>query len=112
MNEKKELPEEELDEIRFINLIIMFSEGTMQYLGKVANPLTGKCEQNLEAAAGTIDLIQTLKKKTQGNLSENESKILSNVLTNLQLNYVDEVKKKEEKKDEEKRQDPEETKNA
>lgn len=89
----EEINEAKLDEVRFIHLVMMLSDGAMQHLGKVANPLTGKCERNLEAAAATIDTIKMLKEKTKGNLSENESKVLSTILANLQLNYADEVKK-------------------
>lgn len=97
----EEIDEAKLDEVRFIHLVMMFSDGAMQHLGKVANPLTGKCERNLEAAAATIDTIKMLKEKTKGNLSENESKVLLAILANLQLNYADEVKKGEEKEKQE-----------
>ncbi len=93
MEDNKEITEEKVDEMRFISLIGMLSQGVMHHLGKMANPLTGKCERNLEAAAATIDLIQMLKRKTVGNLSEEESKILGSTLANLQLNYVDELEK-------------------
>ena len=97
--EKKEGGEEQ-----FINLIIMFSQSVMFHLGKIANPLSGKVEKNLEGAKATIDLLIMLKEKTKGNLSEREEKFFASTLSTLQMNYVDEVKRtsgsKEEKKEE------------
>lgn len=83
--------ETQQQEALFIGLITMFSQGVMQHLGKIADPLTGKVEKNLEAAKATIDLVVMLKNKTKGNLSSEEEKFLNNILSNLQLNYVEEV---------------------
>lgn len=78
-------------EMLFIGIISMFSDGVMQHLGKIANPMTGKIEKNLEAAKATIELLHMLKVKTKGNLSPDEEKYFNALLTNLQLNYVEEV---------------------
>jgi polyhydroxyalkanoate synthesis regulator phasin len=75
----------------FMGLITMLSQGVMQHLGKIADPLSGKVEKNIEAAKATIDLILMLKNKTKGNLGPEEERFMSNVLTNLQLNYVEEI---------------------
>jgi hypothetical protein len=54
----------------------------------------------------SIDLIDMLKEKTKGNLSEYEQKFLENTVSQLKLNYLDEAEKekteskeKSEKKD-------------
>ena len=44
-------------------------------------------------AKATIDLLGTLEKKTAGNLSEDEKRLLQHALYELRMNYVDEVKK-------------------
>jgi hypothetical protein len=75
----------------FMGLITMLSQGVMQHLGKIADPLSGKVEKNIEAAKATIDLILMLKNKTKGNLGPEEERFMSSVLTNLQLNYVEEM---------------------
>jgi hypothetical protein len=41
-------------------------------------------------------MLEMLQAKTKGNLSEQENEALQNWLTNLRLNYVDEVKTEEE----------------
>ncbi len=90
-------------EEQFINFIIMMSQSVMLHLGKIANPLSGKIEKNLEGARTAIDLLVMLKEKTKGNLSEREENFFATTLSTLQMNYVDEEKKestaKEEKKD-------------
>ncbi len=63
------------------------------YLGKMANPATGKAEPNLEAARFTIDLLGMIEKKTEGNLSGDEQKLLGQVLTALRLNYLEEARR-------------------
>ena len=69
----------------------------MQQLGKVMNPMTGEVEKNLEGARINIDLIEMLQVKTTGNLSDQEASMLKELLTNLRLNYLDELKADQEK---------------
>jgi hypothetical protein len=86
--------ENELNDVLFMQLILGLQSSAWMLLGKVANPITGKEERNLEAAKATIDTLLMLKDKTKGNLSKNEDDLLSNILQQLQLNYVDEASKK------------------
>jgi ribosome recycling factor len=88
---------EEKDTALFSGLVMMFHSAAMQNLGKIKNPATDKVEQNLEQAQAMIDMLDMLSKKTKGNLSEDESRFLSNVLQELKLNYVDEVAKQQKK---------------
>lgn len=87
------MEEEEKDSTYFTGLILSLSTVTLQHLGKIANPLSGKIERNLEQAKATIEMLSILKEKTKGNLTEKEEKFLNNILADLQLNYVDELKK-------------------
>jgi len=82
----------------------MFHTSAMQGLGKMADP-TGKVNKNLEYVSQTIDLMEMLKDKTKGNISEDIEKVLEGMLSELRLNYVDEKAKPEEKKVEEKTKD-------
>jgi len=79
----------------------MFSASAYQSMGKLANPMTGKSERNLEAAQGFIDILIMLKKRTVGNLSPEESKILESTISDLELNFVQEKNKPEPAKKEE-----------
>ena len=88
----------------FMQLLYMFHTSAMQGLGKMADP-TGKVNKNLEYVSQTIDLMEMLKDKTKGNISEDIEKVLEGMLSELRLNYVDEKAKPEEKKVEEKTKD-------
>jgi|GEM_PF-888299 len=48
---------------------------------------------DLNAAKQTIDILEMLQTKTRGNLSENESKLMSNLLYDLHMKYVQVSKK-------------------
>lgn len=76
----------------FVGLVISISASAWQGLGKIKNYLTGKVERNLEQAKGAIDLMEMLKEKTKNNLNSEEEKILLTTITDLQLNYVEELK--------------------
>lgn len=80
----------------FTQLVLMFHTATMHQLGKIKNPITGAIERDLAAAQNSIDILDMLREKTRGNLSENENRLLSTVIQELKLNYVDEANKKPE----------------
>ena len=82
----------------FMQLIYMFHTSAMQGLGKIADP-TGQVNRNLEYVSQTIDLMEMLKVKTKGNISEDIGKMLDGMLSELKLNYVDEKGKPEEKEE-------------
>lgn len=84
---------QEKHSMMFLHLVSMFQASCMLQLGKIKNPLTDKIERNLPAAQGTIDLLDMLKEKTKGNLTKEEEQILTTVLRELRLNYVDEKNK-------------------
>ena len=83
-----------------MQLIYMFQTSAMQGLGKIADP-TGQLSRNLEYVSQTIDLMEMLKSKTKGNITDEIEKLIDGMLSELRLNYVDE-KAKAEKKVEEK----------
>ena len=78
----------------FQGLVISLAAATMQHLGKTLSPVTNKIEKNLPAAQSTIDMLDMLEAKTQGNLSANEAKLLKGVLAELKLNYVETLNEK------------------
>ena len=84
-----------------LQLIYMFHTSAMQGLGKVADP-TGQINRNLEYVSQTIDIMEMLLVKTKGNITEEIEKMLTQMISELQLNYVDEKNKKPEYKPEEK----------
>ena len=77
----------------FLSLVFSLSAAAMQQMGKMTNPMTNKIEKNLEQAKISIDIIEMIAEKTKGNLIVEEDKFLSSTLSNLQLNFVDELDK-------------------
>lgn len=86
----------------FFHLIFMFQTAALQQMGKLINPLTRQVERNLEQAKYSIDILELLQEKTKSNLTEEESKYLDNVLFDLRMNYLEELKKEEGSKEEKK----------
>ena len=81
------------DAALFLQLVLGLQQAAMVALGKLMNPMTGKLERNLEAAKNTIDTLGAIEARTRGNLEADEQRVLTQVLTDLRLNYVDELKK-------------------
>ncbi len=63
----------------FLSLIYSFQMQTMMQLGKLANPVTGTIEKELDGAQVTIDMLDMLKEKTKGNSSEEEVRFLDQI---------------------------------
>jgi ABC-type transporter Mla subunit MlaD len=77
----------------FLQLVLGLQQSGMMALGKLMNPLTRQIEKNLDAARDTIDTLAALEARTRGNLETDEARVLTQVLTELRMNYVDEVRK-------------------
>jgi hypothetical protein len=73
--------------------VLEHQQAVMVHLGKMVHPASGKIERNLEAARLSIDLLSMLEAKTRGNLEPDEERLLSQVLTTLRLNYVEEARR-------------------
>ena len=80
------------DTLRFLDMVSLFSTQAMIGLGKMVNPATGKAEKNLPAARLFIDTLEMIERKTRGNLSNDEGKLLQATLTDLRLMFVEESK--------------------
>jgi len=98
--------------IHFMSLVFSLSQAAMQQMGKITNPLTGKIEKNLQQAELTIDMLNMLRDKTEGNLVKEEDRLIKDTIANLQLNFVEEKKKKEDTQEQpkEKKEESEEKK--
>ena len=77
----------------FLQLVLGLQQAAMVALGKLMNPMSGKIERNLEGARNTIDTLAAIEARTRGNLESDELRVLTQVLTELRMNYLDEVKK-------------------
>ena len=77
----------------YLQLLYLIHHTAMQELGRIANPVTGEVERNLEKAQQAIDMLEMLKEKTKGNLSEELDTTQEMMLSELRLNYMDEANK-------------------
>ena len=75
-----------------MQLIYMFHTSAMQGLGKIADP-TGEVNRNLEYVNQTIDLMKMLKVKTKGNTTDEIDKVLDEMLSDINTNYLNEKAK-------------------
>lgn len=89
MNENAESTPSKKD--LFLGLIHSFQAAAMQQMGKIMNPFTEKMERDLKQARLSIDMLEMLQERTAGNLTGEEARFLTHVLTELRLNYVAEL---------------------
>lgn len=75
----------------FLGLVHSFQAAAMQQMGKIMNPYTQQVERDMKQARLSIDMLEMLQERTSGNLTGEESRFLTHVLTELRLNYVAEV---------------------
>ena len=70
---------------------LFYSLGTqgMVSLGLVKDPRGGEEKQDLTQAKYSIDLLEMLREKTEGNRTEEETKILLSLLFDLRMKYVE-----------------------
>jgi len=76
----------------FSHLLMMLTTSAMQQLGMMGGADGNPPRADLEGAQITIDLIDMLKQKTQGNLTPDEERLLRESLTSLQMLYVEAAK--------------------
>ncbi len=76
----------------FIDLVLMLASSVKIDLGELVHPYYKDKESNLPRARTTINMINSLIKKTAGNLNTEEKKVLREVLDDLQSTYVEKAK--------------------
>ena len=74
-------------------LVQSYTSQAMVCLGKMANPMTGEQDRDLDQASMLIDMLSMLEARTEGNLTGEESQLLRQSLSMLRLNYVEEKNK-------------------
>jgi len=85
---KKEQETPSLPEVNFSSFLLSLSSSALLYLGEIADPQSGEKKKDLALAKQSIDIIGILKDKTKGNLSEEEEKLLQNLLYDLRMRFV------------------------
>jgi len=75
----------------FLSLVQSLGYQALMNLGDIPNPMTQQTELNPDGAKEAIDLLISLRDKTQGNLSDEEKKMLETLITQLQIKYSQSV---------------------
>ena len=78
--------------LSFANLVLSLSASALVHLGVAPHPEQEQeepGEPNLPMARQTIEILEMLRAKTQGNLDPDEQRLLEEVLHDLHLRYVD-----------------------
>lgn len=70
-----------------VMISMMFTQA-MAMLGQIPDPTTGQSSVNKPYAKHYIDTLEMLGEKTQGNLTDDESKMLSEAMHALRMAYV------------------------
>jgi hypothetical protein len=81
----------------FETLVSYLSTTAMFQLGLIPGPSGERIPSDIPNAKRTIDLLEVLQDKTQGNLTGNESRLLEEVLYELRMSFV-EVQKRQARK--------------
>ena len=69
-------------------LIDMLARNAAALMGGIPDPGTGQTYMDLEGAREMIDMLDTLREKTRGNLAPEEENLLGEVLGSLKLSYM------------------------
>lgn len=75
------------EEQLFDQLISSFVHSVWIALGKLKDPSSGKINIDLFQASMSIDMLDMLYKRMEGNLSEKEDAYLGHLLSELKFNY-------------------------
>ena len=77
-----------LPKIDFSTFVLSMNSSALVQLGLIEDPAGGQRAKNLPLAKQTIDMLAMIEEKTKGNLTEDEEKILTNILYELRMLYV------------------------
>lgn len=75
--------------ITFTAFVLSLAQTAAVHFGDVADPVSGTSQPNLQAAAQMIDILAMLHDKTQGNLAPEEAELVTRLLYELRMRYVE-----------------------
>ena len=70
-------------------LVDFLTRNAAAMMGGMADPQTGQAYVDLEGAREVIDMIDTLKEKTRGNLAKQDEELIMEVAGSLKLSYME-----------------------
>ena len=90
--EQKEEAKEILPPLDFSSLILPFYTQALIKLGLAKDPISDTMVENLELVKRLIDLLDLLRKRTEGNLEPEEEKLLVSCIHQLRMAYMEKAK--------------------
>jgi hypothetical protein len=89
---EEEFTEEDLADARdpasFVSFIMSIASNAASALGMMEHPVTHQREVDVELGKHWIDILGMLQKKTDGNLTPQEKRMLEGLLADLRMQYV------------------------
>ena len=90
--DEEEFSEEDLAEARdpasFVSFVMSIASNAASALGMMEHPVTHQREVDIELGKHWIDVLGMLQKKTEGNLTPQEKRMLEGLLADLRMQYV------------------------
>jgi hypothetical protein len=74
---------------RFVQFVMVQAQNILYVLGRIPTPEGDRIPPNLQAAKMMIDHLELIRIKTEGNLSPQETKIITEALQQVQLAFVE-----------------------
>lgn len=86
-----------MPEVTFLAFVMSLNTSALFHLGEIADPVSGEKLIDLSLARHAIDTLALLEKKTKGNLEDDETEMLKNVLYDVKLRFVSVARNEKEK---------------
>ncbi|HET6278431.1 MAG TPA: DUF1844 domain-containing protein [Candidatus Polarisedimenticolia bacterium] len=80
--------DEAIPSVPFQSLVLNLARQAATHLGAAPNPLSGQVEIDLDAAQQMIDLLDALRLKTRGNVTQDEGEMIEELIGDLQMQFV------------------------
>jgi Domain of unknown function (DUF1844) len=90
--DEEEFSEADLEDARdpasFVSFVMSIASNAASALGMMEHPVTHQREVDVELGKHWIDILGMLQKKTEGNLTPQERRMLEGLLADLRMQYV------------------------
>jgi hypothetical protein len=77
-----------MPEVTFSSLALSFNTAALFHMGELVHPESGQKKVDLELAKNAIDTLAMLEDKTRGNLDADEGELLTRMLYELKMRFV------------------------
>jgi hypothetical protein len=83
---------ETLPHLDFATFVLSLSHSALTHLGETPHPEDNAIHVSLPLAKQTIDLLGLLEEKTKGNLTGEEERLITQILFDLRMRFVEKSK--------------------